>query len=97
MASKRTDGRSIKVFMSDGTVKVVKGIPGDAKITFGRVNPSDQRWNGNDYCLRIYTSRENQLAVFTGVAEFRDLALTVERQVVNTESEVSVTETAKGI
>ena len=67
--------RSILVKTRDGD-KIVEGVPANAKITFGPVQPGKERYN-NDNCLRIYTTANNQLAVFLGVSEFRDLSLVV--------------------
>lgn len=70
--------RRILVKTADGD-KIVEGVPANAKITFGPVQPGKQepysRGGGN--CLRIYTTANNQLAVFVGVTEFRDLSLVV--------------------
>lgn len=58
---------------------MVTDIPADAKVTFSSVNPSSPGFRGN-YCVRIYTSKENQLAVFTDVSAFRDLSLNVRKR-----------------
>lgn len=58
-------------------------IPADAKVTFAGTNPSHPA--GSVATLRIYESANAQLAVFTNVVEFRDLALPLERLVVETE------------
>lgn len=68
--------RSILVKTTDGD-KIVEGVPANAKITFGPVQPGKQEYGGGKNCLRIYTTANNQLAVFVGVYEFRDLALVV--------------------
>lgn len=68
--------RSILVKTRDGD-KIVEGVPANAKITFGPVQPGKQEYGGGGNCLRIYTTANNQLAVFTGVQEFRDLSLVV--------------------
>lgn len=70
--------RTLLVKMSDGTQKRVSGIPENAKVTFSKVNPGSERGFGDPYALRIYTTQSNQLAVFVGVTEFRDLSLAVE-------------------
>jgi len=67
--------RSIFVRTIDGD-KIVEGVPANAKITFGPVQPGKQDY-GSRNCLRIYTTANNQLAVFLGVTEFRDLSLVV--------------------
>jgi hypothetical protein len=68
--------RSILIQRSSGQQQIVRGIPATAKLTYGPVNPGKQGYGAN--CLRIYTVGNNQLAVFTDVAWFRDLSLTVQ-------------------
>lgn len=67
--------RSVLVKTRDGD-KIVEGVPHNAKITFGPVQPGKDAY-GRENCLRIYTTANNQLAVFVGVTEFRDLSLVV--------------------
>lgn len=75
--AKSTDNsRSILIQRSTGAQQIVRGIPATAKLTFGPVNPGKQGYGPN--CLRIYTAGTNQLAVFTDVAWFRDLSLSVQ-------------------
>jgi hypothetical protein len=71
----------------------VSGIPDDAKVTFGPIQPGK---GGPVYvgdaagnALRIYTSASNQLAVFVGVVSFRDESLSVEREVTETAREAT--------
>lgn len=79
MAAAKT--RTIEVTLTGGRKVRVGDIPATAKITYGPVSPGTQRPYGESgNCLRIYTSQQNQLAVFINVQEFRDLSLTVERQ-----------------
>lgn len=81
--AKAQETRTIEVTLQGGRKTRVGNIPATAKITYGPVSPGTQRPYGDSgNCLRIYTSQQNQLAVFIGVQEFRDLSLTVERQVV---------------
>lgn len=68
--------RSILIQRTSGQQQIVRGIPATAKLTYGPVNPGKQGYGAN--CLRIYTVGNNQLAVFTDVAWFRDLSLTVQ-------------------
>lgn len=69
--------RSILVKTREGE-KIIEGVPSGAKITFGPVQPGSKEYGGDrTNCLRIYTTANNQLAVFVGVTEFRDLDLTV--------------------
>ena len=65
------------------------GIPSNAKITYGPVQPGKQSY-GSENALRIYTSTNNQLGVFLGVESFRDLSLTVRERKVSATSESSV-------
>lgn len=82
--------RSILVKLRGGDVKKISGIPANAKVTFGKVNPAtDGRFAGdaNPYALRIYTSQNNQLAVFLNVVEFRDESLKVTSRHTTVETE----------
>lgn len=67
--------RSVLVQRTNGQQQIVGGIPATAKLTYGPVNPGKQGYGAN--CLRIYTAGNNQLAVFTDVAWFRDMSLNV--------------------
>jgi hypothetical protein len=72
-----TATRSVLVKTRDGD-KIVEGVPANAKITFGPIQPGKEgHYGGAGNCLRIYTTANNQLAVFTQVIEFRDQALVV--------------------
>lgn len=73
--------RTILVTHSNGKRKLIEGIPENAKVTFGPVQPGKQGYNPGN-CLRIYTSQNAQLGVFLDVADFRDLRLVVKEQVV---------------
>lgn len=71
----------------DGEKKIV--IPADAKITFGPAIPyvGKSGYGGNrepgEYALRIYQgTKENLIAVFTGVREFRDVNMPVAKKVI---------------
>jgi hypothetical protein len=64
---------------------IVEGIPATAKITFAKVNPADKGYGDNLMALRIYTSANNQLAVFLNVTDFRDLSLKVKERKTKTE------------
>jgi hypothetical protein len=79
--------RSIMILLTDGRKRLVSGIPPGAKITYGPISPGSQRVSDNGNALRIYTSAQNQLAVFTDVREFRDLSLTVEDECVTAKVE----------
>lgn len=81
-----SDPRTILVVLNNNTRRLVSDIPADAKVTFGPVSPGKGGGYGGDNALRIYTSQQNQLAVFVGVKEFRDLALTVKEQQVKRKS-----------
>lgn len=83
--------RAILVKLDNGETKIVRNVPASAKITFGTVHAGAEKgFHGRGYALRIYTTQNNQLAVFTNVAEFRDLALTVEKRVKNVDSKHAV-------
>lgn len=71
-----TETRSILVEHSDGSATIIKKIPDNAKITYGPVSPGKMTY-GSGHALRIYTSANNQLAVFKDVESFRDLSLEV--------------------
>lgn len=73
--------RTILVFLKDGKRRLVSNIPANAKITYGPISPGRGDFNSGN-ALRIYTSQQNQLAVFTDVKEFQDLSLTVENECV---------------
>lgn len=80
--------RTILVERTAGRYQRIEGIPKDAKITFSSVNPAAGRgFTHEGYCLRIYTSRENQLAVVTDVVSFRDLDLRFYDRKVKTEGD----------
>ena len=82
------ESRTVLVVMNDGSKRRVSDIPKDAKITYGPVSPGKNGY-GSENALRIYTSASNQLAVFVGVKEFRDEALTVQTQRVDKKSKSS--------
>lgn len=67
--------RAILIKLGTGREKIISGIPHNAKITYGPVNPGSKSYT-ETYALRIYTTANNQLAVYVGVSEFRDLSLT---------------------
>jgi hypothetical protein len=86
--------RTILIEKKDGSQVMVTGIPGDAKITFGPLTPGSRSGGyhtdgGQRLGLRIYTSSENQLAVFTDVKSFRDTALKVAERKENLSVSVS--------
>lgn len=81
MATAAAKTREILVILNGGKRRRVSGIPANAKITYGPVSPGSREYGGRDgNALRIYTTTNNQLAVFVGVQEFRDLSLTVQEQ-----------------
>lgn len=74
--------RSILVNRKGQEPLIVDNIPATAKITFAKANPAEKGYGDNPMALRIYTSANNQLAVFLNVTDFRDLSLGVrERKV----------------
>lgn len=90
-AKKTTAGavatRSILVNRTHDEPLIADGIPRDAKITYGPVQPGKQGYSGAGNALRIYTTANNQLAVFLNVESFRDLSLTVRERKTTTVSE----------
>lgn len=80
MATAAKKDREILVILNGGKRRKVSGIPANAKITYGPVSPGSREYGGAGNALRIYTTTNNQLAVFVGVQEFRDLSLTVSEQ-----------------
>lgn len=91
-----SETRTIIVLLSDGKKRRVSNIPKDAKVTFGPVQPGRNGGYDTANVLRIYTSQSNQLAVFVGVKEFRDLALDVKEYVVARKSKVKSENDGKG-
>lgn len=90
--------RTIMILLKDGRKRIVSNIPSGAKITFGLVTPGTNRDFANkEYGLRIYTSAQNQLAVFTDVKEFQDLSLNVEDECVTAKVEENNAKTPRGI
>lgn len=73
--------RVIRVKLRNGDVIRLGGVPENAKITFAPIQPSKAGYEQKPNALRIYTSGNNQLAVFVDVVEFRDESLWLERQV----------------
>lgn len=87
MATSRTaPTRSILIERYGEEPLIVEGIPATAKITYGPVQPGKQSY-GEHNALRIYTSGNNQLAVFLNVLSFRDLSLNVKERKVTSSSE----------
>ena len=69
---------------------ILENVPANAKVTFSKVNPASERSFDNSYCLRVYTSESNQLAVMTGVISFRDLSIGLKARKVTFEGEERV-------
>lgn len=67
---------------SRGNTEIVENVPDNAKITFGKITPGSER---SEYGVRIYTTQQNQLAVFANAVSFRDLSLVVKRRQVRRE------------
>ena len=85
MTTPSTKTRSIEIH-TDTKVILVDNIPKDAKITYGGLRPDQPGSRTNT--LRIYTSQQNQLAVFRDVIWFRDMSLEL------TERDIKVNEWA---
>lgn len=66
--------RTIEIHCED-RIYEVDNIPADAKITYGGLRPDQPGAKTNT--LRIYTSQNNQLAVFRNVEWFRDKSLNI--------------------
>jgi hypothetical protein len=75
-----TEAREILVILKGGKRRRVSNIPANAKITYGPVSPGSRYPDEQQNALRIYTSQQNQLAVFVGVEKFRDLSIVVQEQ-----------------
>ncbi len=86
MATRPAEPRKILLLLASGKKRIVSGIPANAKITYGPVQPGP-RMHGEANAVRIYTSQQNQLAVFMNVVEFIDLSLTVEDECVTAKVE----------
>jgi len=82
MTAAKASTRKILIYLKDGRKRLVSNIPAGAKITYGPISPGNRDYNGGN-ALRIYTSQQNQLAVFTDVKEFQDLSLRVENECVS--------------
>lgn len=90
MTASNSDTRSILIQLADGSYRRVSNIPKNSKVTYAKATPgAEGQVNTREvpWCVRIYATGQtganaNQLAVFTGVKEFRDLSLTVERQII---------------
>lgn len=77
--------RQLLVSTTKGEYKIT--IPAEAKLTFGPAIPYAGKDRGygahvSEYALRIYIgTKENLVAVFTGVIEFRDLNMEISKKV----------------
>jgi hypothetical protein len=78
-----TQTRTLYVEDKKGAFKIT--IPATSKVTFGKLHGNTDKANyGDGNCLRIYEAENRQLAVFTNVIMFRDVALPIQRQVLTT-------------
>lgn len=86
MSKKDEKERVILMRTAEGEFKVT--VPPDAKLTFGPAIPGPSKSRGYEpsrmeYAVRIYKgSKENLLAVFTGVYNFRDIEMPVAKLIV---------------
>ena len=79
--------RDLLVLSTDGEYKIT--IPAEAKVTFGPAFPVSREQKGwsnppgaREYALRIYVDKkENLIAVFTGVRQFREFSIQVAKKV----------------
>ncbi len=72
--------RTYEIVTAKGRQRVT--VPEETKVTFGAVVPGSSRSAGSSYSnggwgLRLWAARDRQVAVFTDVISFRDLALPV--------------------
>ena len=89
---KQVKEEKIKQFLVRTTKETFKvSIPDTWKVTFGPGAPPNNK-NRYDtekpWCLRFYEAENRQRACFTGVLEFRDVSLPIERQVTSEKGEV---------
>jgi hypothetical protein len=77
----KDDPRTLEVVTCTGTIFHISINP-KWKVTFGRLQEGMQHYtgnqakeNGNGLALRIYESKERQLACFRDVESFRDIAI----------------------
>lgn len=86
--STSADARRIRVYDPKGDFVI--DVPAKARITFGYFNPASPREDqpGRGYgpdnvarqtALRIYRTKDDQLACFLGVKGFRDLSISLTR------------------
>lgn len=85
MAKTATPETKILLMDCQGGKKRRVTVPNAYKVTFGPIIPNE-RGNHGGNALRIYESKERQVAVFTDVIAFREEALKVEELVTKTES-----------
>ena len=67
--------KTLVITLNNGTTKRVE-IPDDSRVTYGQICPGTKsrgfEENGNSYGLRVYgKNKEDQLACFTGIKEWR--------------------------
>jgi hypothetical protein len=81
MTVKRSVKQTRTLLVEDKNGKFKVTIPAGAKVTFGALHGSSDKFHQSGNVLRIYETKERQIAVFTNVIAFRDLALPIERMV----------------
>lgn len=98
MASKSKSSNGTKTYilnMNDNTRQKVT-VPAEWKVTFGALWPSSTNNNGRS-ALRFWEgNKENQRAVFTDVASFRDDSIQMEVEVVDAKEQALVAKTEFG-
>lgn len=75
-------------------------VPASWKVTFGPIAPGSKGYENNGekgLCLRLYENKDQQRAVFTKVASFRDMGIHVEERVVHRRNERAQRETPNGV
>lgn len=83
--------RRLLLTMADGTQKKLE-IPEDWKVTFGALIPG-QKESAGKIGLRLWSGskgREMQHAVFTDVASFRDMSISILEQIEERQTETFV-------
>lgn len=81
--AKSTETKTLLMELSGGRKRRVT-VPASCKVTFGPLVPSERMHKG-EHALRIYESRDRQLAVFTDVVAFREEGIKIEELVKKTE------------
>lgn len=92
---KPAEGTRILEFTTHGQKNRVQ-ITEDQRFTFGSLSPGSKY--ASDLALRIYqgANKDNQLAVFVGVSDVRDISIPVVKVVKTVKGESSIESGSKG-